>query len=473
MFDNVLGVLGVTLVADIKEFSAKMDEGIGKLEEFKVSSGGLGSMMSSMGPQIALAGIAAVGAIGVMSAELQMKFQHQLETLRTQAGASEEEVKRAYDAVLGIADQTGASTDQIVASLVQFEKFGIRGKTAFNLVNEAVKASITSGGDLQAVTGALIAAQSLHIKGTDDANKTLALFNAIISQGNLSLNDLTASLSGKALAALQGYGVDIKSTGAALDIFANAGLKGTAASMQLASMLGKLETPSKKTGDILKSIGLNQATVASDLRQPGGLVSTFQLLAAQAEKAGVKSQDLSAFFGQIFGAGRTGAGAQILLNNINAAVKAQDNLNKGVDTYNEKVKAAMSSPEQQIKILQQNIKDSLTRLGVVALPLEIKAIKFATKAIQDVEKFFTTTLVGGNSPKAPKTTPGSIVGDIFRGGLSTVGDIFGGVYHGDFSELSRGLSMGYEPINNIVKDITNSLASQNKKSNHTVTVKVK
>ena len=83
MFDNVLGVLGVTLVADIKEFSAKMDEGIGKLEEFKVSSGGLGSMMSSMGPQIALAGIAAVGAIGVMSAELQMKFQHQLETLRT------------------------------------------------------------------------------------------------------------------------------------------------------------------------------------------------------------------------------------------------------------------------------------------------------------------------------------------------------------------------------------------------------
>ena len=81
--------------------------------------------------------------------------------------------------------------------------------------------------------------------------------------------------------------------------------------------------------------------------------------------------------------------------------------------------------------------------------------------------------MGGNSPKAPKTTPGSIVGDIFRGGLSTVGDIFGGVYHGDFSELSRGLSMGYEPINNIVKDITNSLASQNKKSNHTVTVKVK
>ena len=110
---------------------------------------------------------------------------------------------------------------------------------------------------------------------------------------------------------------------------------------------------------------------------------------------------------------------------------------------------------------------------MVTLPLEIKAIKFSTKAIQDIEKFFTTRLVGGNSPQAPKTTPGSIVGDIFRGGLSTVGDIFGGLYHGNVSELGRGLSMGYEPINNIVNDVTNSLASQNKKSNHTVTVKVK
>jgi len=468
MFDSVLGVMGVKLVADIKEFSAKMDEGIAKTEEFGQAGGGLGSMMSAMGPQIAMAGIAAVGAIGVMSAELQMQFQQQLEALRTQAGASEGEVKRAYTAVLAIADKTGVSTDKIVSSLTQLEKVGIRGTQAFNMTEQAVKASITSGGDLQQLTGALIAAQSLHIKGTENANKTFALFNAIISQGNLTLDDLTASLSGKALAALQGYGVDIKSAGAALDIFGNAGIKGAAASMQLASMLGKLETPTKKTGDLLHAIGLNQATVAADLRQPGGLVSTFQLLATQAEKAGVKSQNLSAFFGQIFGSGRTGAGAQILLNNIEAAVKAQANLNQGVDTYNEKVKAALSSPEQQVKILQQNIKDALTRLGVVTLPLEIKAIKFSTRAIQDMEQFFNKTLVGDKTGTGHKTTPGTIVGDIFRGGLAQAGDIFGGLFHSDPTELAKGLTPGYEPISNIVNDINKSRQS----SNHRVQVRI-
>ena len=232
-------------------------------------------------------------------------------------------------------------------------------------MTNAAKAAKVAHADLNQTIQAGLVVQQLHIKGAGTAAQTMGMFTAAMKGGNVSLNDITATLQGKAAVALQNYGVDLKSTLASMDVFAKAGIKGDSAAQTLTMSLNKLLVPSAKTDKILQSVGLTQDKLASDIRKPGGLATVFTELRDKAEKAGVSAQDLGRFYSQVFGA-RAGAGATLLLNNIGALQAATGNI--GGANINQAFSDWLKNPEGAVQNFKTVAQNTLVGLGNYLLP---------------------------------------------------------------------------------------------------------
>jgi len=356
----------VELIAEVKEFVARMKEGEKAITEIGKAGDSTSAKLGALGQKVSSGILVGAGGAMILATKYAYEYQKSIEEIGLQSNASEAEVQRLRKAVLATSDATATSTTQIAEAYKAVEKAGISGAAADTLVKNAAMAANVAHADLNSTIQAGLIAQQLHIKGSEDSAKMMNSFTQAMKGGNVALNDITDALQGKAAVALQSYGVDLNSTLAAMDVFAKAGIKGAAAGSTLAMSLNKLLTPSKKTDDILKSVGLTQDKLAADIRKPGGLMTVFGELSDAAKKSGVGAQDMGRFYSQIFG-GKSGAGATLLLNNLASLQKAGANISGG--NLKDSFATWLQNPEGALAKFQTTAKNTLINLGDVLLPV--------------------------------------------------------------------------------------------------------
>jgi len=427
-----------TLIADTKEYMAKMTEAQAKMTEFGAASKSSAGLFGLSAKTIAFGAAGVAAAVGAYAVDAAMKFNEQMDKVKLQAGLTKEQTDQLGQSILNISSSLGVTTSDLATGAVTIEQAGIKGAAATTLLNNAAKASIITNASVADTTKAIVAAQTLQVtKGMDVAKLT-----GILVKGSQDFVGGLASeeqmLQGRVGVALAKYGLSLQTIIPLGAEFAKVGLP-TRSIASFANALGNLQKPlTDSKGKLtsyaqgLERVGLSQANLAKDLRV-GNITGILDQIKQAAQESG---QPLSAITQAVFGS--TGAGtASVLIKNLNDLAAAQKNLTgAGGKSLAQQTQQALMTPAQQIKVFQQSLNKAMVNLGTVALPWVITGVKFATGVLETLTGLITGNYKGrtaatGGKGQAVKDVLGSIWNAFDQEATSLVKTVVGGLTFND------------------------------------------
>jgi len=359
----------VELIAEIKEFMARMKEaehGLGKVGD---KANYTRESMGKLGQKMATGVLAGVGGTMVLATKYAYEYQKSLEEIGLQANVSKEELKRLKSAVLDTSSATATSTEDIAKAYLAVEKAGIKGKQADEMVTQAAKLAKVAHADLNQTISAGIVIQQLGIaKGMNTTQMYDALYGAV-KNSKLSLDELTGVFQGKAALAITNYGIKLGEVAGVAGVFKKANVDAGSGMAGLQLALGKLTTRNAKANDTLKTVGLTQAQIAADLKKPNGLVTMLGDLASHVGKSGLPLQQ---FLNGLVGM-RGSAGLGLLIKQLPELQKMSSGAGSSVkDAFGEWLK----NPEGALSKFKTTLKNTLIKLGESILPVASKVLNW-------------------------------------------------------------------------------------------------
>lgn len=355
----------VKLVADMREFNAKIGEAGHTVKEFGKEADTMGAKWKSIGSKLSTGVLMGVGGALAYGTEQAYKFNESLDAIINQSGASAEEVDYLKKKIIDVSNATGYSAESLSGAALQIEKAGIRGKAAYDLLSNAAMGARITGGQVADITKTIIGVQTLQIaKGESVAQITATLVEA--NKMHLgSLDSLTQALTGKVGAALATYGVNLNEAAAVAGIASKAGITNSRSMVSLANSLSALENPTKAQDKALHSLGLSSAGLTREMHKPDGLIEVLQTLADTAKRTGKPVGEIAA---QIFGKGGAGT-ATVLINNIKELSSAYKTLaGSNPSTLQSQFQETMKQLGPQLQKAGANLNNALLNVGELILP---------------------------------------------------------------------------------------------------------
>ena len=372
-----------TLLADTKEFMAKMDKAEGKMGQFGLASEKAGSKTSAFASKASTAVLGLGFAIGGYALDKAMKFNESLDMIKNQAGLTKAQTDALGNSILNISATTGQTTANLATAALGIEQAGIRGAKATQLLDLAAKAAVVTNSSVADTTKAIVSAQALQIaKGlplADLVGKLTAGSKDFV--GGLKAEE--GMLSGRVAVALSKYGLNLSTIIGLGSQFAKVGLPtrsivsftGAFANLEkpMVGVNGKLTTYSKS----LEQAGLSQARLVGDLRR-GDIAGMLTYIKDQAGGSAAKLQE---FVQAVFGT-QGGATASVLLKNLKDFVSVQKTVagaGKGslAAGFNEAVKQL----GPQFKIVMAQVDKLMVEAGMKLLPKVATTLAWANGLI--------------------------------------------------------------------------------------------
>ena len=403
-----------TLIADTKEYTAKMTEAQAKMGEFGAASESSAGMFGLSASTIAIGAVGVATAVGVYAVESAYKFQEGLDKIKNQAGLTTLQMEELGKSIRNISVTTGVSTSELETAALTVEQAGIHGAAATKLLTDAAKAAVITNASVADTTKAIVAAQTLQISKGMEVDK---LTGILIAGSKGFVGGLAAEeqmLQGRVGVALANYGLSLKQIIPLGQIFAKVALP-TRSIAAFANGLGNLQKSTKDSkGNLttyakgLEAVGLSQEKLARDLRV-GNIVGVITQLKQAAIETG---EPLSVITKAVFGTG--GGSASVLVKNLNDLAAAQKNLSgAGAGSLKTGWSNVTTQLGPQIKILQTQVQDLVLSLGQILLPKVLVGVQWANKFITDTKKFFDT------HPIVMKA-----VAEVFKVSFGPLGDVF-------------------------------------------------
>lgn len=432
-----------TLIADTKEYTAKMDEAGLKMKEFGATSETTGGKVKAFGATASTAVLGMGVALGAYAVDKAYKFQEGMDKISNQAGLTKKQTDALGTSILNISGATGQTTSDLQGAALLVEQSGIRGAKATNLLTTAAKAAVITNSSVVDTTQAIVSAQSLQIaKGMDVTTMTGKLVAGSKDfVGGLKAEE--AMLSGRAGVSLANYGLKLSTVVAIGSQFAKVQMP-TRSITSFTTGLANLEKPiTDTTGkftafhNAVEKTGLSQNKLVSYLRTGnlGGLLAYIK------EQAGGSAQKLTEMVNAVFGS-TGGAGASVLIKNLKDFVTVQKTVaGAGAGSLASGFSNAVKQLGPQFKIVMAQVDVLFVKAGQALLPKVADALKWAN-GVMDYFKghpIFAKVIVDDVHfvGKVVSTIASTISSDLNRvinfGGVlnplhdlvGTIGDLFG------------------------------------------------
>ncbi|MDE1828482.1 MAG: hypothetical protein KGH65_04960 [Candidatus Micrarchaeota archaeon] len=359
-----------TLLADTKEYSAKMDQAQAKMDAFGKSADGAGGKFSSFANKASNAVIGVGVAFAGYAIDKAYKFQEALDQIQRQTGLTSGQMQVLKTSILSISDQTATSTSDLANASLTIEQAGIRGAKGMTLLRDAAKAAVITNSDVISTTQALIAAQSLQIARGMDVTKLTGILVAGSKQfvGGLAAEE--AMLQGRVGVALANYGLHLKDVIGLGAVFAKVHLP----SRSIASFttgLANLEKPLTTTkgklttyAQNLEKVGLSQTKLAADLKT-GNIVGLLDQISRAAQRGG---GPLSQYVNAVFGSGG-GSAASVLIKNLQTVKDTVKSIS-GAGAGSLQTSFGLSTQQLGFKMkeLRTQFDNAMTGAGLILLP---------------------------------------------------------------------------------------------------------
>lgn len=271
----------------------------------------------------AIGTVVAIAAVMVESGRMAIKFDQQMELIRTQAGASQSEVVKMSAAILEM-DSSGSTAQgpmALAAGLYRLESIGLRGAVALAALKVAAEGSDVGIANLETTTQALGAAWLSGIKGGGDFTKNMALMSATVGVGSMRMDDLVSAMGTGILPAAKLAGLGITDVYGALATLSDMGMSASSSAAKLATALHFITNPTTAATKALAQLGLT-GTQLSDVMHEQGLPAALKLLKNQLDAlpGGVTGVAAGQILGEIFPAGR-GRVLSILMDQLDQYTK--------------------------------------------------------------------------------------------------------------------------------------------------------
>lgn len=354
-----------------------------KLEETGSKMKTLGSGMSSFGRKLSYLSVPLL-AVGGYSIKMAMDFQTSMTQLRTQAGASAREVS-AMGAAITKGSFAGKGPEELAKALYPIESVGLRGSVALSALTAASKGSAISGAGLTETAESLSGALRTQMRDVKSASGAMSIMNGIVGLGRMHLDELNAAMTTGILPTAKNLGLGFRDVGAALDAMTRQGIPAQAEATRLRTNLTKFSAPTGAALKALRSIGLQQYTLANDLRKPNGLVTALRDLHEHLMRVGRDEQGL--VLSKAFGGAKGSANVVGLLNALPEMERIRGKLNQyGEGQLNSSFKVWQKTPQGQMDEALAQGKKALVSFGQTLIPIVIPALtKFSKLVIGGIE----------------------------------------------------------------------------------------
>jgi len=292
---------------------------------------------------------AAIITAGGAAVRETTSFQAQMELIKTQAGASQQEVINQTKAVQDLVHQVGMSPDALAKGLYHIESVGVRGAAALDILKAAALGANVGLADMESVSNALTAVWFSGIKGAKSMTDAVAQLDGIVGVGNMRMQDITDSFRSGILGTAANYGIDIRSLGAAIATLTDAGVPAINAATRLSMTFTHMAAPTQAALKQFKLLGLGQYDLAYDLRKPDGVFVALKDLHDHLAKIGdidAKGQltpQGASIVSKIFGGSRFGASAMQLLNQMDRVQQKYDVISTRAAQFSDNVAKTMET----------------------------------------------------------------------------------------------------------------------------------
>jgi TP901 family phage tail tape measure protein len=258
----------VSLIADSKEFTAKMDEAQAKMAETETSGGGSLNKLQSVGKTALLGVSGAAVAVGVASVDMGEKFQASMTALVTGAGESEANMKKVSAGILSMAPSVGATTKELADGMYLIESAGYHGAQGLSVLNASAQGAKVGNASLATVAGAVTTALTDYQIPASRATQVTSALVQTVADGKTHMEALGASL-GRVMPLASSMGVSFQDVTGALATMTNAGLTAKLASQNLANAIRSLAAPGPIAQDAMISVGLSAQQLKDTLSNKG------------------------------------------------------------------------------------------------------------------------------------------------------------------------------------------------------------
>jgi TP901 family phage tail tape measure protein len=344
----------------------------------------LGSGMSSFGRKLSYLSVPLL-AVGGYSIKMAMDFQTSMTQLRTQAGASAKELKYLEAGALKIGPKVAEGPTELAQALYPIRSVGLQGKQALEALTAAAKGSQVSGAGLTETSEALSGALRTQLSDVHSASGAMSIMNGIVGLGRMHLDELNAAMTTGILPTAKNLGLGFRDVGAALDAMTRQGIPAQAEATRLRTNLTKFSAPTGAALKALRSIGLQQYTLANDLRKPNGLVTALRDLHDHLMRVSKDEQGL--VLSKAFGGAKGSANVVGLLNALPEMEKIRGKLNEyGEKQLNSAFATRQANASFKLAQALDAGKAALVSFGQTLIPIVIPALlKFSKLVIGGIE----------------------------------------------------------------------------------------
>lgn len=397
MAEGFMPAVVVTLLADTKEFSAKMDEAAAKMDEVGGEAEATGGKFSKFA-SLASTAILAVGAAFAGEAlHKAYDFQEMLDQIRDQTNITTGALNVLGNAILNAAEQTGVSTSDLGSAAMAVEQAGIHGAKAIQMLDDAAKISTITNYATSATSAmqSLIAVENLQMAKGLGLQQVSGLLVAGSKDFVGGFSAETNVLQGKIGVALSQYGLKLKQViplGAELSrlnlptrsvtSFVTAFGKIEAPVETLMDTSGKVEKGISSYALLLQQFGLSVTKLQADLKA-GNIAGMLLQIKDAAEQS---HTPLTEVMNEVFGTGGAPI-ATVLLQHVNELKQMQGSLqNAGPQSFAQAFSIASKQLGPQLHILEQQLDVIMIRAGKYLLPAMSDVLSWVSGFISALQK---------------------------------------------------------------------------------------
>lgn len=277
-----------------------------------VSIAGVGKALA--GVSIA-AGVAAVGA-----SDMAATFDQKMELIQTNAHDSTDNIQQMGQAVLAMAGEVGQSPDKLAEALYHVASTGITGSQALATLKASAEDATIGMADLDSVTYAMSGVMSIAMANTKfgvaNAADGVAMLNDIVGQGDMRMQDLANAIGTGVLPAFSSAGLTMQDFGASLTVLTDNSMPAEVAATHLRTAVAMLQNQSAPAAAALESIGIKTGQLATDLRQPDGLLVAMEDLKTHLENSGKSAVEQGQIISKAFGGAKSASTIEALVGEI-------------------------------------------------------------------------------------------------------------------------------------------------------------
>ena len=367
-----------SLVADTKEFSAKMAAAQGQMDTFGKSADTAGARFGAFANKAATAIVATGVVVGAYATKLAYDLSTAIDEIGRQSNLTQQQLAQLQPAILKVSNATATGATAIANAYLLTSKAGYSLAESEKAVTSAAQYANAQQTDLNTTLSTALTIQKAGVVGTKSVTQTLDMFTNAIKHSQLSAEDLATALGGRAVSAFAAFRVPLKDALVLLAAFKNQGMEGSKGLMAIRTGLSALDKPMvSSTGKfstlakLLATYGLNQQTLASETRRPGGILDVLKQLdtAWQKNATGAqRSAGLVGFLSQVFGSTAgpaftnvlsqlTSGKLQTLINSINRPGSTQNAFSQWLKT-----------PQGAVRNFEVALQNALIPLGDMILP---------------------------------------------------------------------------------------------------------